>query len=145
MTTFDARDWAADFKKHFPDADEELMLGWFANALMRGWDEHAHRYPTAYRLRLLRDITGDPTMHAAPYVTRDSVDGETRQVVWWRVARFVATPDVPWSIGRVAHIEIPDPNPNCGGTYLAGPTELEAINDAIKFFDADLLTLKEAP
>jgi hypothetical protein len=26
--------------------DEELMLAWFANALMRGFDEHARRHPS---------------------------------------------------------------------------------------------------
>lgn len=42
--TFDARDWAREFvqtlRKH-PNiaADESTMLGWFANALMRGYDE----------------------------------------------------------------------------------------------------------
>ena len=36
--SFDARDWAKAFcKKH--GGDEELMLGWFASALMRGYDE----------------------------------------------------------------------------------------------------------
>jgi len=30
----DAKAWAAEFKKRFPDADEELMHTWFANAMM---------------------------------------------------------------------------------------------------------------
>lgn len=30
----DASKWAAAYKKTFPDADEELMLAWFANAMM---------------------------------------------------------------------------------------------------------------
>jgi len=30
----DAAKWAAAFKETFPDADEGLMLGWFANAQM---------------------------------------------------------------------------------------------------------------
>jgi hypothetical protein len=37
--SFDARDWAKAFCKVCPDVDEGLMLGWFANALMRGYDE----------------------------------------------------------------------------------------------------------
>lgn len=41
--SFDARDWAEAFCKRNPAVDEETMLGWFANALMRGFDEHASR------------------------------------------------------------------------------------------------------
>lgn len=48
--SFDARDWAAAFVQHVqanPEiaTDESTMLGWFANAIMRGYDEHARRYP----------------------------------------------------------------------------------------------------
>lgn len=43
LPSFDARDWAAAFIAKNPNCgvDEETMLGWFANALMRGFDEHA--------------------------------------------------------------------------------------------------------
>jgi hypothetical protein len=42
--SFDARDWARDFVAHvraYPGIplDEECMATWFANALMRGYDE----------------------------------------------------------------------------------------------------------
>lgn len=51
LPSFDARDWAAEFVRLFGDKrdqiDEALMLGWFANALMRGFDEHAHRNAAA--------------------------------------------------------------------------------------------------
>jgi hypothetical protein len=40
---FDAQVWAREFKRLFPQSDEGLMLSWFANALMAGWDEHARR------------------------------------------------------------------------------------------------------
>jgi hypothetical protein len=47
--SLDAREWAAAFMrfnaKHDIAADEGTMLSWFANAIMRGWDGHAHRYP----------------------------------------------------------------------------------------------------
>jgi hypothetical protein len=45
LPSFDAKDWAAHFVKTFPDCgiDEGTMIGWFANALMRGYDEHAKR------------------------------------------------------------------------------------------------------
>ena len=51
LPSFDARDWAAAFCKianehGFKNAkgeviDKDWMIGWFANALMRGFDEHA--------------------------------------------------------------------------------------------------------
>jgi len=46
--SFDARDWAEEFVRiakqnpHIPQ-DEECIIGWFANALMRGFDEHGSR------------------------------------------------------------------------------------------------------
>src|SRR5688572_2805807 len=47
LPSFDAADWAAEFMRLFGDKrdkiDEGLMIGWFANALMRGYDEHAWR------------------------------------------------------------------------------------------------------
>lgn len=53
LPSFDARDWAAAFCKiangfGFKDAegkpiDEGWMITWFANALMRGYDERASK------------------------------------------------------------------------------------------------------
>jgi hypothetical protein len=47
LPSFDAQDWAAAFckiaKAKGLDIDEEWMVTWFANALMRGFDEHAAR------------------------------------------------------------------------------------------------------
>jgi hypothetical protein len=43
LPSFDARDWAKAFCKLNPGMDEETMLAWFANALMRGFDEHGSR------------------------------------------------------------------------------------------------------
>ena len=43
LPSFDARDWAAAFCKEHPDIDEGTMIAWFANALMRGFDEAASR------------------------------------------------------------------------------------------------------
>lgn len=39
LPSFDARDWAEAFCKRFPSVTEDDALGWFANALMRGFDE----------------------------------------------------------------------------------------------------------
>jgi hypothetical protein len=43
LPSFDAQDWAKAFCKLYPSMDEEVMTGWFANALMRGYDENANR------------------------------------------------------------------------------------------------------
>lgn len=38
--TLDAREWVERFEKEHPTAmDPDTMIGWFANALMRGYDE----------------------------------------------------------------------------------------------------------
>ena len=39
LPSFDARDWAQAFCKQYPQMAEDVMLTWFANALMRGYDE----------------------------------------------------------------------------------------------------------
>lgn len=39
VPSFAASDWAKAFCKIHPEADEGDMIGWFANALMRGYDE----------------------------------------------------------------------------------------------------------
>jgi hypothetical protein len=43
LPSFDAKDWAEAFCKQFPQMDVDIMVAWFANALMRGYDEHAMR------------------------------------------------------------------------------------------------------
>lgn len=43
LPSFDAQDWAKAFCKVNPGFDEGTALAWFANALMRGFDEHAKR------------------------------------------------------------------------------------------------------
>ncbi|MDE3077789.1 MAG: hypothetical protein KGJ86_20400 [Chloroflexota bacterium] len=56
LPSFDARDWAEAFckiaKEKGYDIDEGWMTSWFANALMRGFDEHAARTAVP------RDFTG---------------------------------------------------------------------------------------
>jgi hypothetical protein len=39
--SFDARDWAEAFCERNPSVDVGVALSWFANALMRGYDEAA--------------------------------------------------------------------------------------------------------
>jgi hypothetical protein len=46
LPSFDARDWAEAFVKiaadlGHPGIDEGWMIGWFANALMRGYDQRS--------------------------------------------------------------------------------------------------------
>lgn len=46
LPSFDARDWAAAFLKINPDCTipENLMVTWFACALVRGFDEGTSRH-----------------------------------------------------------------------------------------------------
>lgn len=41
----DARVWASEFVRHFPTGtvDEGTLIGWFANAIMTGFDNASHR------------------------------------------------------------------------------------------------------
>lgn len=39
VNSFQARVWAREFCKRFPQSDENLILTWFANAIMAGYDE----------------------------------------------------------------------------------------------------------
>lgn len=62
LESFDACDWAAEFMRIFGtdrrhEIDEELMRGWFANALMKGFDEHSHRI-TPQISKMRRDAAG---------------------------------------------------------------------------------------
>ena len=49
LQSFDARDWAKHFVNHVKAnpsivQDEGTMIAWFANAIMRGWDERERRF-----------------------------------------------------------------------------------------------------
>jgi hypothetical protein len=53
LRSFDGREWARHFVAHakaIPGlaTDEETMTGWFANALMRGYDERRPQIQTHY-------------------------------------------------------------------------------------------------
>jgi hypothetical protein len=43
LPSFDAKDWAEAFNKRFPAVSVDDAIGWFANALMRGYDERTAR------------------------------------------------------------------------------------------------------
>jgi hypothetical protein len=50
IKSFDAMDWARAFdqrirRMNFSDIDVAFMHTWFANAMMRGWDERAWKFP----------------------------------------------------------------------------------------------------
>ncbi len=62
LPSFDARVWARSFMDHNavnPEIarDEETMVTWFANALMRGYDEHAHLELSERALAAPRKLT----------------------------------------------------------------------------------------
>jgi len=57
--SFDARDWAKAFVEYVKAnpsiaTDEETMVGWFANAIMRGYDEYPRERPWIARVEKAR-------------------------------------------------------------------------------------------
>lgn len=42
LPSFDAEDWAKAFCKRNPGVAEDIMISWFSNALMRGYDQGRH-------------------------------------------------------------------------------------------------------
>lgn len=59
LKSFDAQVWAREFVKHnlayHIGLNEETLTTWFANALMRGYDEHRWHTPE-YRRRVRRAL-----------------------------------------------------------------------------------------
>lgn len=66
--TTDAAIWAKEFCRLFPDANEGLMLGWFANAILAGVDS-VHRTPA------WQDISTAPkdALQALSKIIRDCI------------------------------------------------------------------------
>lgn len=81
LPSFDAKDWAAEFMRLFGDKrdqiDESLMIGWFANALMRGYDEKAARIRKWAVERWHAEVANRPLQN----VHRRSLDDVWRQVI----------------------------------------------------------------
>jgi len=62
LPSFDARDWAEAFHARFPSVPIDDALAWFANALMRGYDEGASRqseHDYARARRFIGWLSGD--------------------------------------------------------------------------------------
>jgi hypothetical protein len=54
---FDATVWASEFCKRFPQNDEGTMLGWFANAIMAGYDKGIKDAPDNKKEPLIEWVT----------------------------------------------------------------------------------------
>lgn len=52
----DASVWARAFVELFPDADEDLMLGWFANAIETGYEIGRGRARQEYEQKAIEQI-----------------------------------------------------------------------------------------
>lgn len=75
--SFDARDWAKAFVERVRAnprlaTDEGTMLGWFANALMRGYDEHARRASAAAAEPSDEEVAR--AMYAAPFLRKQALE-----------------------------------------------------------------------
>jgi hypothetical protein len=81
----DAAKWAAEFVRLF-GGDEGLMLGWFANAIMTGYDEAMRRQSPA-----AREAGGDVAARAHP-------EGKAKDDA---SEAAMAAPEVPCANGHV--------------------------------------------
>jgi len=78
----DAKLWAEDFMRRFSgrreDIDEGLMIAWFANAIMRGYDEAMRRQAAALadeRRRAMEEAAKVVQEYKLP--TGESIAGDT--------------------------------------------------------------------
>ncbi len=72
--SFDAREWASAFKAAVEASpslatDEETLVAWFASAIMRGYDEHACKYPSDALVNAVGhyDLASKSRLHLGPY------------------------------------------------------------------------------
>lgn len=82
LPSFDARDWAEAFCRLNSQMDEGTMVAWFANALMRGFDERADRAEAAAEIERLRAAL-DEWQSCAKY---DALMGGPKFMGWNRSA-----------------------------------------------------------
>ncbi len=60
LPSFDARDWAEAYVK-LHGGDLDLMTTWFANALMRGYDQRDEIHPREYKWQDIKTAPRDGT------------------------------------------------------------------------------------
>lgn len=77
---FDARKWAKEFKRLFPASDEGTMLGWFANAIMTGYDYNAKEIAKREACTTQQATVTDLTTGITGRVAEAEVPGERE--VW---------------------------------------------------------------
>lgn len=65
--SIDAAEWAAEFCRLFGGHDEGLMLGWFANAIMAGYDEVTRRLRQPHETTVDSAVKDSLTPQPAPF------------------------------------------------------------------------------
>ena len=151
LPSFDARDWAAAFIKAAElqgikdglgaPLDEGWIIGWFANALMRGFDEHYARNPlgksitdllTAKRIMV---VCSNCSIHSAESCGHYSID-DLRSAPsgdWLCYECYTdAGIDPEWDdASKVVHIPKSDGPPSCAdsGDLIAPPAKIPGSSD----------------
>lgn len=107
LPSFDARDWAEAFVKTVKEhpeiaSDEGAMIGWFANALMRGYDETAM---TAKTWGDKPDQFSDRVKAAHPLRAKDDADRHNRyalamEMIHSRHSKYALVDLVNWLLTK---------------------------------------------
>lgn len=94
LPSFDARDWAEAFCKTDAflkcEIDEGMMVAWFANALMRGYDE----------ARALASCDGNPEGENPKGSSREAMTARCHEVAGALIERLKRTTDPVWQHTR---------------------------------------------
>ena len=68
---FDAQVWAEEFCKRFNNMDKDVMIGWFANAIMAGYDNNARKQNEQIKqLNCAMEAVRDNTLNPARTMTK---------------------------------------------------------------------------
>jgi len=88
--TMDAMVWADEFCKRFPSISRDDALGWFANAIMAGYDTATHRL-SADKARLTAELAAAQAVIEAVgpmLIALKANDADIRNDFWVRVEKL---------------------------------------------------------
>jgi hypothetical protein len=111
--SFDARDWAEEFceifrKKSEMCCDEEIMMGWFANAIMAGWDEMGRRKAKEDENRWVYVLTNSQTGETVAIYSEEPTKEKCDRDYSLHLGM-----DLKWDVRNVLYVSGQDSSWNC--------------------------------